>query len=88
MIEVFILFVISFFLGYYVGQGKATVESITSLAHEAKAKLNTRVGAVSRPTAQEVNRRGDKTRMETEQAMIDTLKGMPELNKKIYEAKA
>ena len=87
MIVEWVLFIVSFFLGYYVGQGKATVESVKELAHEATKKLDTRVGAVNRPTATEINRRGDKTRMETEQAMIDTLKDIPELNTKIYEAK-
>ena len=49
-----ISFIITFFLGFFIGQGKITKETITQTISQAKKKLDTSlVGAIRTPTARD-----------------------------------
>ena len=50
-----LLFLMTFLVGYFLGQGKITKEIITEAIEQAKKKIDTsRVGAIRQPTARDV----------------------------------
>ena len=49
-----ISFIITFFLGFFIGQGKITKETITQVITQTKKKLDTSpVGVIRTPTARD-----------------------------------
>ena len=86
MIEAFILFILTFLIGYYLGgKGKEITEEIIENAKKSPKRIfskeELKVGPIKRPSAQVLNeaKKSDKEK-DGLKAMEDTLKDIPELN--------
>lgn len=84
MLALWLISIITFVLGFFVGQKKVTSAVIQKSVEQIKKKIDDyKVGAIERPSAYIVNKRADKEKAEEEQAVIDVLKDIPELNSKV-----
>lgn len=71
-----IMTIMTFFVGYAVGQGKLTNESLKEAEKEIEKTIKRRidpVGPVNRPTASKVNMWADKKRTEEDEYMSQEL---------------
>ena len=81
----YIMTLVTFFVGYAIGQGKLTHESIKEAEKEVEKAIKQRinpqvVGPVNRPTASKVNMWADKKRTEEDEYMsaeLEKLMGKP-----------
>lgn len=87
MIEVYILFLITFLLGYYLGTKRSVTDDLSTGYTQIKKGIKkltdeeVKVGAIRRPDIQKIqhNQIPDKQK-EGIRAMEETLKDIPELN--------
>ena len=83
MVTEWILFITTFIVGFLLGQGSISLHNLQEAKKELQKKLtDQRVGAISRPSAQTINKRQDPIAQGSERAMIETLSKIPELNMK------
>jgi hypothetical protein len=77
-----IMTITTFFLGYALGKGKITKEAIIEAEKTVYKHLDrTKVGPVNRPDAEKLRKYDQpKVMKEADEAMIETLKSIPELN--------
>lgn len=73
-----VMTILTFFVGYAVGQGKITKESILEAEKKVyksvKGKIKpVKLGTVDRPSAKKVNLWQNKQQKETEEAMSESL---------------
>lgn len=82
MLVSWLLFVLTLLLGIGIGWLKFAPGSTEVVKKEIKQRLRKpgEVGAVKRPTAETLEKRKNPLLTETEQAMEETLQGIPELN--------
>ena len=81
MIATWVLFVLTFLLGYLIGNKTLTKESISSLQKKAGSIIRTdRVGPVMRPTATKLEELRNPYIAGAKDAMREALKDIPELN--------
>lgn len=83
MVIEWVLFITTFIVGYFIGQGSLSLHTLQEAKKELQKKLtDSRVGAVQRPSAQTINKRLDPIAQGTERAMMESLSKIPELNTK------
>lgn len=78
--EYFVITIISLLIGYFLGQGKITRETITQVLSQAKKKLDTSpVGAIHRPTARDIYLKEHPLEKEGMEAIAEDLRkqGIP-----------
>ena len=80
IVIIWFLILVTFFVGYFTGQGKMTVEQVQKLKKDIERKLDPQVGVVRRPSAQEIYNRTHPDKKAADDAMVDSLKNIPELN--------
>lgn len=72
-----ITFLIGFGIGYYIGTGRVTNDTIQNATSRFKGLLDdNKVGKVIRPTARDIMIRNNPKLKEEEDAMRDTLKDL------------
>jgi len=78
ILTLFFVLTVDFIIGYFIGRDYPTREEVIKAV---KKKMdNTPVGAVKRPSAEQLRKWKNPKEAEEEEAMVESLKEFPELN--------